>query len=162
LFKVECIIWLSMLNATLLVNTMSKALNFIKFNNRFLLYNCNNPWNIHFKVKILPIPTPLIKNKCIGIFKYIYSIYNIAKYLFISSLNCVKIHYHKIWWCCETITFNFLGVFIEYITWLNDEIIFKSYFSMFNVLVWGLKDACHQCHHSICFVNVNILILKYW
>jgi len=80
LFKVECIVWLSMLNATLLVNAMSKALTFIKSNDRFLLYNCNNPWNISFKIKNLPIPTPLIKNKCIRIFKYIFSIYNMARY----------------------------------------------------------------------------------
>ncbi len=43
MFNVECIVQPSISNATLLVNTMNKALVFVKFEYMFLLYDCNNP-----------------------------------------------------------------------------------------------------------------------
>jgi len=43
MFNVECIVKPSILNATLLMNAMNKALVFVKFEDTFLLYDCNNP-----------------------------------------------------------------------------------------------------------------------
>ncbi len=43
MFNVECIVKPSISNATLFVNTMKKALAFVKFEYMFLLYDCNNP-----------------------------------------------------------------------------------------------------------------------
>jgi hypothetical protein len=37
-----------------------------------LLYNHNNPWIMSFNVKFLPILTPPIKKKHIGVLKYNY------------------------------------------------------------------------------------------
>ncbi len=46
---------------------LSNALVFVRFDYKSLLYIHNNLWIISFKVKFLPILTPLVKNICIGI-----------------------------------------------------------------------------------------------
>ncbi len=43
MFNVECIVKPSILNATLPIYAISKALIFVKSKDMFLLYNCNNP-----------------------------------------------------------------------------------------------------------------------
>ncbi len=43
MFNVECIVKLSILNATLPIDAISKALVFVKSEDMFLLYNQNNP-----------------------------------------------------------------------------------------------------------------------
>jgi hypothetical protein len=48
MFEVECFVWLSTLSVILFVDVMNKVLVFIKFDDRFLLYNHNNPWIISF------------------------------------------------------------------------------------------------------------------
>jgi hypothetical protein len=60
-----------------------------------LLYNYNNPWIMSFNVKVLPIPTPPIKNKHIGVLRY-------NCFLCITSSNiilCSSFSYlNKIWY----------------------------------------------------------------
>ncbi len=50
MFNVESIIWPSILNVALHVDVINNALIFVKFNDRSLLYSCNKPWIIYFKV----------------------------------------------------------------------------------------------------------------
>jgi hypothetical protein len=62
-FNVECIVELSILKATLDMYAICKALVFVKFKDISLLHDCNNHWIISFSVKVLAIPSPLVKNE---------------------------------------------------------------------------------------------------
>jgi hypothetical protein len=70
---------------------MKRTLILVKYEDMSLLYNYNNPRIISFNVKVLLVPTPLIKKKKIGELKYdFFSIHNVIKYLpsfFIQSSN---------------------------------------------------------------------------
>jgi len=164
MFKVKCIIWFSIVNSTSPIDAMSKDFLFVKFNDRFLLYNCNNPWTINFKVKFLLIPTPFTKNRCIVILGYIYLfLYMTSSNInLFSSVSCLK----------KSDICGFIQIIIEF-----DEVVkpsfsklsfcfnvihdwmlksfFKSYFSIFYEFVMEIKghflSQCHhQYHHSKC------------
>ncbi len=70
MFNVECILKLLILKTSLHVDAISKTLVFVELEDTSLLYNHNNPWIMSFNVKVLPIPTPLVKNKHIGVLGY--------------------------------------------------------------------------------------------
>ncbi len=50
MFNVECIVKSSILKVVLLVDGISKALVFVKWEGMYLLYNHNNPWIMSFNV----------------------------------------------------------------------------------------------------------------
>ncbi len=67
MFNAKCIVWPSILNATLPINAISNDLIFVKLNHyekndeKILLYYHNNLWIISFKIKVLLVPTFLSK-----------------------------------------------------------------------------------------------------
>jgi len=61
---------LSILKIALPIDAISKALIFVKSKNISLFYNRNNPRIMNFNVKVLRVPTPLVKNKHISVSKY--------------------------------------------------------------------------------------------
>jgi hypothetical protein len=78
MFKVECFVWLT-LSVILFVDVMNKVLVFIKFDDRFFLYNHNNPWIISFKIKVLSILAPLIKIDVFEYWGYFFFVHDIIK-----------------------------------------------------------------------------------
>ncbi len=72
MFNVECIVKVSILKATLPIDAISIALIFVKSKDISLSYNHNNPRIMNFNVKVLPVLTPLVKNKHISVSRYNY------------------------------------------------------------------------------------------
>jgi hypothetical protein len=68
----ECIVKPSILKAILPIDAISKALSIVKSKYMSLFYNRNNPWVINFNIKVLPILTPLVKNKQIHIARFFF------------------------------------------------------------------------------------------
>jgi hypothetical protein len=62
MFNVECIVKSSILKTTLLVDSINKALIFVKSKDMFLSYNRNNSLIMTFNVKVLQVLVALIKN----------------------------------------------------------------------------------------------------
>ncbi len=90
-FNVECIVKPSILNTTLLVDAISKALVFVKSKNMSLWYNCNNIWIMSFNVKILLVPMPVVKNKHIDVFMYNFFLWiTSSNIILFSSFNCLS------------------------------------------------------------------------
>jgi hypothetical protein len=74
MFKIKCIVLSSILNVILLVD-VTIYIYLVKSNDRSLIHNCDNPCTINFKEKYLLVPTPPIKNRCVGILWYILFMY---------------------------------------------------------------------------------------
>jgi hypothetical protein len=104
MFNVECIIKPSILKTTLLIDAISKALVFVKSKDMFLLYNCNNPWIMSFNVKVLLVPTPLIKNKHISVLGYnCFICITSSNIKFFFSCNCLN----KLWYLSYSIIMEY-------------------------------------------------------
>ncbi len=104
MFNVKCIIKPSILKVDLLIDAISKALVFVQLKDMFLLYNHSNPWIISFNVKVLIVPTPLAKNKQIGISKY-------NCFLCIMSLNIILYYSFN---CLSKLKYSNSSIIIKY------------------------------------------------
>jgi hypothetical protein len=128
MLNVECIVKPSILKAYLFVDAISEALAFLKSKYMFWLYNHNNRQIMSFNVQILLVPTPLVKNKHIGVSWYNW-------FLCITSSN-IFIFFHLIVW----VNYN-----INKIPSLLNMVILWN-FHFLKIMIFGLIHSMIEWH----------------